>query len=57
MSNTSNCPECAASVTVPADAVEGEVVGCSSCSTELEVLATTPLQLAPAPELAEDWGE
>ncbi|RKY21451.1 MAG: lysine biosynthesis protein LysW [Planctomycetota bacterium] len=51
------CPECESSVTVPTDAVEGEIVACNSCSAELELLALDPVDLALAPELAEDWGE
>ena len=53
----SACPECETSVEVPDDAVPGEIVECKSCATELEVLETDPLELAPAPEMAEDWGE
>jgi len=53
----SKCPECESPVPVPADAVEGEVLGCDACSAELEVLGLAPLELALAPELAEDWGE
>jgi len=51
------CTECESPVEVPADAVEGEIVACGTCSAELEVLALDPLELALAPELCEDWGE
>jgi alpha-aminoadipate/glutamate carrier protein LysW len=34
-----------------------EIVECSECSVELEVLAAEPLTLALAPEVEEDWGE
>jgi len=53
----SNCPECETPVPVPSDAVEGEVLACDGCNAELEVLGLEPVELAPAPELAEDWGE
>ena len=37
--------------------VVGEVVVCSACGAELEVVATDPPQLALAPEIQEDYGE
>jgi alpha-aminoadipate carrier protein LysW len=51
------CPECDAEVNVGADAVKGEVVSCPDCGAELEVTGTSPLALALAPEVEEDWGE
>jgi len=53
---TAECPECAATVEVPG-AERGEIVECPECGVELEVVAVAPLQLAPAPEEEEDWGE
>ena len=51
------CTECEAQVEVPGDAVEGEIVACDTCSAELEVITLEPMELALAPEIAEDWGE
>ncbi len=51
------CIECESPLKVPADAVEGEIVPCETCSAELEVMSLDPVELALAPELAEDWGE
>ena len=51
------CPECAADVSLPADAVEGEIVQCPECGVELEVINLAPLTLEMAPEEEEDWGE
>ena len=51
------CTECESPVEVPADAVEGEIIACPECGAELEVTSVSPLALAPAPEMAEDWGE
>jgi alpha-aminoadipate carrier protein LysW len=51
------CTECTSSLDLPADAVEGEVVACADCGVELEVVSTSPLALALAPEVDEDWGE
>lgn len=54
---TAECPECAARVGLPADVVAGEIVQCPECALELEVVSLEPLQLEPAPEEEEDWGE
>jgi alpha-aminoadipate/glutamate carrier protein LysW len=53
----SNCPECSAMVEVPQKARAGEVVICSGCQSQLEVINRNPLLLALAPEVEEDWGE
>lgn len=34
-----------------------EIVECSECAAELEVVAAEPLTLTLAPEVEEDWGE
>ncbi|MHB8633280.1 MAG: lysine biosynthesis protein LysW [Thermoplasmatota archaeon] len=50
------CPECAAKV--PAQpTMTGEIVDCPDCSAELEVVSLSPLRVALAPEVEEDWGE
>lgn len=51
------CPECAAKVTVPVPTVQNEIVECPDCRSELEVIGVTPIVLALAPEVEEDWGE
>ena len=51
------CPTCESALDLPADTVPGEVIPCSGCDAELEVLATDPLEIAIAPEMEEDWGE
>jgi alpha-aminoadipate carrier protein LysW len=53
----STCPECEATLTIPADAMEGEIVPCPDCGAELEVVSVAPVTLALAPEVQEDWGE
>jgi alpha-aminoadipate carrier protein LysW len=51
------CPECEAALTLN-DVVQGEIVVCPDCGVDLEVMAVTPaLELALAPQEAEDWGE
>ncbi|MCE7946927.1 MAG: lysine biosynthesis protein LysW [Chloroflexi bacterium CFX4] len=50
------CPECEATLTLT-DVLRGEIVTCTDCGAELEVIAVNPLQLEPAPMEQEDWGE
>jgi alpha-aminoadipate/glutamate carrier protein LysW len=50
------CPECAGQVTLESPE-RGEIVECAECGTELEVVGLEPMQLSPAPEEEEDWGE
>ena len=52
-----NCPECEATLQLPDDVIEGEIVPCPDCGAELEVLNTDPITLGLAPEEGEDWGE
>lgn len=54
---TTACPECESPLTPPADPTLNEIVECTDCRAELEVVATDPLLLALAPEVEEDWGE
>lgn len=51
------CPECAAPVTLSEDLRGSEIVDCSGCQAELEVLSVHPILLGLAPEVEEDWGE
>ena len=51
------CPVCDAELTLPDDAVEGELMTCEECGSELEVISVDPPELAEAPESEEDWGE
>ncbi len=50
------CTECAAAI--PATpTLPGEILDCPECGAELEVRSVTPLVLALAPDVEEDWGE
>ena len=40
-----------------AEVLEGELLICPDCGTELEVVSLNPPTLAEAPEVQEDWGE
>ncbi len=56
--NTS-CGECGAEMTVPNDAIVGEIVSCKDCSSEYEVaeISGGNVMLKPAEQVGEDWGE
>jgi alpha-aminoadipate carrier protein LysW len=51
------CPECAAEIPIPADAMQNELVACPECGAELEIVSLNPVELDLAPEVEEDWGE
>ena len=51
------CPICDAQVDLAEDIVQGELLECPECGTELEILEVDPPQLGEAPEAEEDWGE
>jgi len=53
----SQCPVCEADVVISDDPIEGELLECEECGTELEILALDPVMLGEAPEMEEDWGE
>lgn len=55
--NTTACPECAADITLPANAMQHEILSCPDCGTELEIVSLNPPQVELAPEIQEDWGE
>jgi len=53
---SANCPECDAEVSMN-HPMKGEIISCSDCGAELEVVGLDPLALKLAPEEEEDWGE
>jgi alpha-aminoadipate carrier protein LysW len=55
--NTATCPECSADVSIPADALQNELLACPDCGAELEIISLNPVELALAPQVEEDWGE
>lgn len=55
-----NCPECDAQLTVPGDAIQGEIVTCRDCSSAYELVGEqngSLFVLRPAELEQEDWGE
>ncbi|MFJ6513894.1 alpha-aminoadipate/glutamate carrier protein LysW [Streptomyces sp. NPDC091406] len=51
------CPECEAQVELAQDARPTEIIECTDCRVELEVVSVTPASVTTAPEVEEDWGE
>ena len=51
------CPVCGGEVSVSDDVVEGELIVCDECGTELEVTKVEPVVLSEAPQEEEDWGQ
>jgi alpha-aminoadipate carrier protein LysW len=53
-----NCPECDAGITIPDDAVDGEIVTCVECGASFELAKTSDgFELKPAQTVGEDWGQ
>ena len=55
-----NCEECDAPLTIPSDAIQGEIVSCKDCGASYEVKkdeASGLITLKPAEKEQEDWGE
>jgi alpha-aminoadipate/glutamate carrier protein LysW len=58
--DSSNCPECDAQLSVPGDAIQGEIVTCRDCGSAFELVRQTDsgvFALRPAELEEEDWGE
>lgn len=54
---TATCTVCDATINLPEDCREGELVVCGDCGTELEVTSLDPVTIEEAPQVQEDWGE
>jgi alpha-aminoadipate carrier protein LysW len=53
---SAHCPECDAEINLN-NVVLNEIVVCSDCGVDLEVINLDPPTLEVAPMEAEDWGE
>jgi alpha-aminoadipate/glutamate carrier protein LysW len=51
-----HCSECDAEIVLD-DVVQGEIIVCSDCGVDLEVISLDPPTLELAPMEEEDWGE
>jgi alpha-aminoadipate carrier protein LysW len=54
---SATCVVCEAAVGLPDDCTEGELLICSDCGAELEVVSLDPIEVEEAPRVQEDWGE
>jgi alpha-aminoadipate carrier protein LysW len=54
---TTTCPECAAEIIVDDQTEISEIIVCSDCGVDLEVISLSPLEVQLAPMEQEDWGE
>ena len=52
-----SCPECNSNVSLPTDAVQGEILDCPDCGIELEIVNPSSGELRVADVEGEDWGE
>lgn len=57
MTTAQACPECEDEVQISHSVRLNEIVECAGCRSELEIVALSPVVLALAPEVEEDWGE
>jgi alpha-aminoadipate carrier protein LysW len=51
------CPECTFELVVDSQVMVNEIIECSDCRSELELVSINPPELVLAPEVEEDWGE
>lgn len=55
--STVNCPECEAQLKLETGTEVGEIIVCSDCGVDLEVISLEPAKVQLAPMEEEDWGE
>lgn len=52
------CDECDADISIPSDALEGEIVTCAECGASFELTkGSDGFDLKPAQTVGEDWGQ
>ena len=52
------CPECDADISIQDDAMSGEIVSCSECGADHEIIKNgSNVDLKKAETVGEDWGE
>ncbi len=54
------CKECGGDISIPDDAIAGEIVTCPDCGENFEIESSTAngkFELKPAETVGEDWGE
>lgn len=55
--NAVTCPECGAEISLDARVEIGEILVCTDCGVDLEVITLNPTTVQLAPMEQEDWGE
>ena len=55
--STVTCPECEAQIELTAGTETGEIIVCSDCGIDLEIMSVDPATVQLAPMEQEDWGE
>lgn len=54
----SKCEECDADISIPNDALEGEIVTCPECGSSFELAkGSDGFELKPTVTVGEDWGQ
>jgi len=52
------CSECDGNISIPSDALEGEIVTCPECGASFELKKSSEgFDLKPAQTVGEDWGQ
>lgn len=52
------CTECDSEISIPKDALEGELVTCPDCGASFELIKSSGgFGLKPAQSVGEDWGQ
>jgi alpha-aminoadipate/glutamate carrier protein LysW len=57
-SNMVKCTECDSDISIPKDALEGELITCPDCGASFEIVKSSGgFELKPAQSVGEDWGQ
>ncbi|CAN5649422.1 lysine biosynthesis protein LysW [soil metagenome] len=53
------CKDCGAELTIPEDAMVGEIITCPDCGTDFEIISKTQnsVEMKQAESVGEDWGQ
>ena len=54
-----DCTDCGAEITVPSDAMAGEIITCPDCGANFEIIEKSEhkIEVKPAESVGEDWGQ
>ncbi len=59
MKSKFECQECGAEISIPEDAVKGEIITCPDCGGEYQIASKTEenVEMKQAETVGEDWGQ